>query len=157
MSKVPSQSAFDTGLDALMEPSSSKLAETLVRLANEGDELATGWIERIRSKGASKSVLADIDAHVRGVQIVTYPKLSASERKFTWARKFPEGEEFRDREAAIALLLARLVNDEYLTRLHRCQLDDCGNYFVGDPRSKWCSTRCGSISRMRIKRRRDRQ
>lgn len=42
-----------------------------------------------------------------------------------------------------------------LKMVKRCQLPDCGHYFLGHTNAKWCSKACGSKYRVRRKRKRD--
>jgi hypothetical protein len=156
MAKVPSH-VFQIGMSALTFPA-PEVAQLFVGLANEGDQLAIAWLEEIlATKAPSEAWLSRVERLARGVQINTYPKLKESEGKFVWAREFPKPKQFRDREAAMALVVVRLVNADFLNRLHKCQLEDCGTYFVADPRTKWCSVAHGSTKRMREKRKKDRQ
>jgi hypothetical protein len=42
-----------------------------------------------------------------------------------------------------------------LKMVKRCEMPDCGHYFLGRSNAKWCSKACGSKYRVRQKRKRD--
>lgn len=44
-----------------------------------------------------------------------------------------------------------------LKTVKRCQMPDCGHYFLGRSNAKWCSKKCGSLYRVQKKRKLDRQ
>jgi hypothetical protein len=48
---------------------------------------------------------------------------------------------------AWALVVVTVVNAGLIEWFHRCGADDCSTAFFGDPRSRWCSTRCGARMR----------
>jgi hypothetical protein len=58
---------------------------------------------------------------------------------------------------AWALVVVRIVNAGMIDWFHRCQARGCTNVFFGDPRSKWCSDRCGGRMRTAKKRREDKK
>lgn len=58
-------------------------------------------------------------------------------------------------ETAALMFSEQLVMGN-LEDLKRCAQPDCNNFFIGRPNKKWCSDSCGSKSRVRTKRKRDR-
>ena len=60
-------------------------------------------------------------------------------------------------ESSAAYAISHLVGSGAFERLRQCQEDACDRFFLGPPNAKWCSSRCGSRSRGRDKRIRDRE
>jgi hypothetical protein len=50
---------------------------------------------------------------------------------------------------------SKFITTQMLYNLKKCELNDCKNFYLGRPDSKWCSKTCGSKSRVRKKRRND--
>lgn len=148
MSKVPLHHERLASLTLTAQP--DDLAETLVKMANNGDEFAKTWVEKLIAKRTSPAVLNLVNDAIMDVDISVQVALDASRRQFGWRPQISPGpKNVKSMNNAIALLIARLVNAGYVDRLRHCQLSDCGRYFVGDPRSKWCSDTCGSKFRQR--------
>ena len=62
-----------------------------------------------------------------------------------------------DPAEAAAFGFSQLLAIGGLMRAKRCQMPDCGHYFLGRSNAKWCSKSCGSLFRVQKKRKRDRQ
>ncbi len=60
-------------------------------------------------------------------------------------------------ESKAAYAISHLLGSGAFQRLRQCQADACDRFFLGPPNAKWCSDRCGSRSRGRDKRKRDRE
>ena len=60
-------------------------------------------------------------------------------------------------EALCAYVLAYFIDDGVFDYLRRCERQECKRYYIGGPRAKWCSTTCGSIVRVKVKRKRDKE
>ncbi len=60
-------------------------------------------------------------------------------------------------ESSAAYAISHLLGSGAFQRLRQCQEDACDQFFLGPPNAKWCSPRCGSRSRGRDKRKRDRE
>lgn len=52
-----------------------------------------------------------------------------------------------------AYLFSHVTSLGGLEGLKRCQKNDCRKFFIGRPNSKWCSSSCGSIYRVKKMRR----
>jgi hypothetical protein len=166
MSKVPSQLIRFRQAPLLMPI--HDVAELLVTAANDGNEMIermTGMLVASRPKPPPKKLHQWLDGIVAGLPISQTLVFEGGEWQFGHMELRPSRHATKagntDAGLADAELLAvgmvRVLMEGYDKRLHRCELEDCGTYFVGDPRAKWCSTTCGSTARMRLKRRRDRQ
>jgi hypothetical protein len=44
-------------------------------MANDGDQDAAKWADKLVRRGASAAVLGEIHAAVRDIQVITYPQL----------------------------------------------------------------------------------
>ena len=60
-------------------------------------------------------------------------------------------------ESKAAYAISHLLDTGAFHRLRQCQADACDRFFLGSPNAKWCSSNCGSRSRGRNKRKRDRE
>ncbi len=54
-----------------------------------------------------------------------------------------------------AYMFSNMVSLGWLDGLKRCKNPECQRFFVGRPNVKWCKKSCGSLVRVRKKRRRD--
>ena len=55
-----------------------------------------------------------------------------------------------------AYMFSNMTSLGWLTGLKRCRNPDCQEFFLGRTNVKWCSKSCGSLYRVRQKRKRDR-
>lgn len=62
-----------------------------------------------------------------------------------------------DPAEAAAFGFSQMLAIGALINVKRCQMPDCGHYFLGRSNAKWCSTTCGSLYRVQKKRKRDQQ
>ncbi|MBS1972639.1 MAG: CGNR zinc finger domain-containing protein [Bdellovibrionales bacterium] len=56
-----------------------------------------------------------------------------------------------------AYMFSNMVSLGWLEGLKRCKNPECQQFFIGRSNVKWCSTSCGSLYRVRQKRKRDKQ
>lgn len=54
-------------------------------------------------------------------------------------------------------MFSNMVSLGWLDGLKRCKNPDCRHFFIGRPNVKWCKKSCGSLVRVRRKRKTDRQ
>lgn len=149
------QSHVAIGFDALMLGDVA-LAKALADSANAGDATSAELFDQLR-RGLSHDMLEKVAAAARVVRRVQQPELDRKTWRFYWSALLPEAENIPTSAAAWALVTLRIHNAKLRARLHRCVLAECRRFFVGDARSKWCSTTCGSKFRVRAKRKRDRR
>ncbi len=55
-----------------------------------------------------------------------------------------------------AYMFSNMMSLGWLEGLKRCKNPECQKFFIGRPNVKWCSKSCGSLYRVRQKRKRDR-
>jgi hypothetical protein len=132
------------------------VAETLVEQANEGDEQARRWLDPLIAKGPTAKLIWEIHDIAKDVVIPMHLGIRGSRSRPKLVLGY--GALMDTPEPALyALAVGRMIETGFADRFHRCGVPDCQRYFVGDPRSRWCSTTCGSKARVRAKRKRDRQ
>ncbi|MBX2988844.1 MAG: CGNR zinc finger domain-containing protein [Bdellovibrionaceae bacterium] len=52
-------------------------------------------------------------------------------------------------------MFSNMTSLGWLEGLKRCRNPECQQFFIGRPNVKWCSKSCGSLYRVRQKRKRD--
>lgn len=144
------------GMAALQDPVES-LADRLVEAANAEDHPAMEWLDHLTREGLSSWLVGQLNAAAAGLRVASYLHFDEESGKFDWVLETPAQRKFRSRDTSYALVFTRIINADLTDRIRRCELDDCRRFFVGDPRSRWCSNTCGSKHRVREKRRRDKR
>lgn len=141
---------FNQSITALFESLSAKdIAGQFVALANTGDSLATNWLKRLLDdRRGTIDALANSEAV--GLQWVPQKKGN----RIVWRYVYRGG--YR-KDDLYAWALIRVIQEGTDRRIKRCPLKDCQKIFFGDVRAKWCSPGCGSLYRVRKKRREDQQ
>lgn len=123
----------------------------LVRVANDGVQPIAAWLEHVAETGQlSGKAKVRITTIVRELGIRTYPLFQTDGASIMWAREYPGDSMSAEIEWAVAI--TAVAEQGNLPRFRRCVLPDCRSYFVGDPRSRWCSNACGSKARVTAKR-----
>lgn len=67
-------------------------------------------------------------------------------------RRIANADAIDDPGLGIAYCIAHLLEIGAFDGLKRCNMKDCEKYFIGPPNRKWCSKKCGSLHRVRKKR-----
>lgn len=152
MSKIPLHelAANSVALNTQMVRTDD-LVEDFVESANDGDDLARRWLDRLVRYGVSDAFKAEVLEHARTVRFETYPELDKETGRFYWRRDLVPNQQV-SREGAYALILVLLINSDRTDYIGRCSLKDCRKFFYGDTRTRWCSTTCGSRYRVTKKR-----
>lgn len=113
------------------------------------------WFDAFLDKGLSKDVIDKLNsriAHVRYHHILMY-----SSKGMPYWRHVANADQIDDPELSIAYSIAHLLACGAFENLKRCEQNDCQKYFIGRPNNKWCSKTCGSLHRVRQKRKKDRE
>lgn len=155
MSKVPLQDDPLYGLGASAMAgwrTADYVAERLVAEGNRGNDAVCEWLDALIEKGTTKQFRQRLSDEVFDVEIPHVMMLDPKSQKFTFMMRpgsmtKKAREAFRDAGPALAVI--RIIEAGYENRVRRCELEDCRAYFVGDPRSRWCSKTCGSRHRVR--------
>lgn len=133
-----------------------KISPTLVRPCSHEEAISIEikiFIERFIRNQANDSLLEDINSNLRGVNF---------KHKLV---HFKKGEPFWEYwvymtnpmppKVNAAILISHLLSIGALSNVKECNFEECNSFFVGPPNRKWCSSKCGSIHRVRQKRKRD--
>jgi hypothetical protein len=124
--------------------------EQLLDAASAGVEPVAAWLDEIATNGRLGRTSTDrITEVVRTLGIRTYPVFAkkGDSDLVLWIHEYPSDSVSAETECALALVAAADAGN--LSRIHRCVLEDCRKFFMGDPRSKWCSNACGAKVRQR--------
>lgn len=111
------------------------------------------WFDSFIDKGFSKEIIDKLNsriAHVRYHHILMH-----SPKGSPYWRHVANADQIHDPELSIAYCMAHLLASGAFKGLKRCDLKDCQKYFIGRPNTKWCSKTCGSLYRVRQKRKKD--
>lgn len=115
---------------------------------------ARQWFDLFIEKGFTKPVIDKLNsriAHVWHHHIL----IASSDGSLPHWRHVANADRIDDPELAIAYSVAHLLACGALDGLKRCEMEECKNYFIGKTNVKWCSKSCGSLFRVRKKRKRD--
>lgn len=133
---------------------STNALDALLEKANQGDAGVLAWLRRIERYGATEQLGVDLKKSMGKMVVAARPVFDPAagwlNPRFEIPARVPE-------QAAIALVIAQALSDGRLDGLMRCQLEECSRYFVGAGRAKWCSSRCGTRHRARVKRKKDKE
>ncbi len=111
------------------------------------------WFELFIDKGLTKEVIDKLNsriAHVRYHHILMY-----SSNELPYWRRVANADQIHEPGLSTAYCMAHLLACGAFEGLRRCGLKDCQRYFIGRSNVKWCSKSCGSLYRIRQKRKRD--
>ena len=139
--------AHDIALGVYADISVEKLATGITNMANKGDPEVIGLIDQLIAEGVSGRFFAKIEALTDPVRVNVMPVAEWETQTFSWKPALSTADVVPSREAAYALLFTQVITQKYADRIHKC--GECNKYFVGDPRSSWCSKICGSRNRQR--------
>ena len=119
--------------------------------------LLHGWLNRFMCERENEQFYNDLNSVLQEINFIGYvlpPNFydySDDECKAAYVADF-DGR--YSNKALAAFDFSRLVATGRLERIRKCQLQDCGKFFTGPKRAKWCSKTCGSKSRVRKMRKR---
>jgi predicted RNA-binding Zn ribbon-like protein len=113
------------------------------------------WFERYVQESASDEIIKDLNDELEWVRFRHVLRKTKTGTP-AW-QHIVDFEEAQDPFASAAYAFAHLLGIGGLRGLKRCQMPDCGRFFIGRPNAKWCSDACGSRHRVREKRNRDRK
>lgn len=116
--------------------------------------LTREWFDLILDKGITKELIARLNSLIGRVHFIHL--LEPSVRELPRWRRIANGDSIHDPEVSIAYAIANLLASGAFTNLKRCRSKECQKFFTGKPNKKWCSTTCGSRSRVKKMRKRKR-
>lgn len=118
------------------------------------------WIVRYLNEGITDELLDDLNSKIQNNRYSKYvipADLTGSVSDLPKNAYIAQYDTALNPESYAADDFSKLLTSGEFKRLKICKLDDCDNIFLGPPQSKWCSKPCGSLFRVRTKRRRDSQ
>ena len=111
------------------------------------------WLSRLIDHQITPILIDDLNLKLKPVLYRSSLELEEN-RSLSWQRIGILNTDGPD--VGAAYVFAHLLQAGALDTLRRCQSKDCARFFLGPSNKKWCSPRCGSLSRVRMKRKRDR-
>lgn len=112
------------------------------------------WFEIFVNEGITEKVINHLNARIQHVRF--HHVLKSSKNGLPYWRYIADSDSvMSDPELQSAYGITHLLSIGALKNLKRCGLKDCQKFFIGRPNVKWCSKSCGSLHRVRLKRRRD--
>ena len=112
------------------------------------------WLERISAGEAQESLIRDLNAVIEHIPYTHLLGLTEDGNP-RWEH-IARLDDPVDPRIRAAQGIAQFLSSGAFRRLRRCQAEGCGNFFLGPPQSKWCSSKCGGRERGRRKREKDR-
>ena len=117
--------------------------------------LALEWFELFFEKGITEEVIKKINSRISHVRY--HHVLMHSTKELPYWRRIANGDQIDDPELSIAYGIAHLLAAGAFKQLKRCKLQTCQDFFISSrPDAKWCVKSCGSVYRVRQKRKKDR-
>jgi len=116
------------------------------------------WMSRYLKEGITDEFLNDLNDAIHKIRYSKYIlplDLLPSENGFPQNAYIAKYDKIPNPEAYAADDFSKLLTSGELKRLKHCQMEGCGNFFLGPPQARWCSKACGSKFRVREKRKRD--
>lgn len=117
------------------------------------DMVAYEWLERIVSEGISKKIVNDLNKPISHIEFRRALMIS-SDGQTLWRNIAIENDDLKHPQLKAIYIISHLLALGALENLKRCKLKDCQKFFIGPPNRTWCSKSCGSLYRVRLKRKR---
>lgn len=112
------------------------------------------WFEIFVNDGITEKVIKHLNArisHIRYHHVLMHSKNGLP----YWRYVANSDSIMTDPELQSAYGITHLLAIGALRNLKRCEMKDCNEFFIGAPNKKWCSKKCGSLFRVRQKRKKD--
>lgn len=112
------------------------------------------WFEIFVNEGITEKVIKHLNARIQHVRFHHVLKYSESGLPH-WRYIADSTSLMSDPELQSAYGITHLLSIGALQNIKRCGLKDCQKFFIGRSNLKWCSKSCGSLYRVRQKRKKD--
>lgn len=154
-----------------------KVAESLTKFANEGNESALRWAKRLVDHGVTDTMRSELVRIVGRVKFRSQMKLDSETGGFVWNYTIPLAKSVEDDYVVFAFMVARLLDSSGAFSIKQCALPtdmkklakkypslrekvrtgkyDCKNFFVGNAKARYCHDNCGARFRIAERRCRD--
>ncbi|MCB0413377.1 MAG: CGNR zinc finger domain-containing protein [Bdellovibrionales bacterium] len=117
------------------------------------DIIVYEWFEQFVEKGITKEIVNDLNKRISHIE---YRRaLMHSKKGPPYWREVADATSLKHPDLKTAYVISHLLAIGALENLKRCHLEDCRKFFIGLPNRKWCSKSCGSLYRVREKRKRE--
>ena len=162
------------GADFLVEAANKTLGYEYLdhkgtRVLKKGDGSLTGyiplevqfgmaaryWLARIHDEGVSKNMMDEINRELGNIRFI-HMLMPAKDGAPYWQHISDLDTSWAGPHEIAAYNIANQIVIGGLEKLKRCQLPACNRFFLGPRNAKWCSVSCGSLYRVRQKRKRER-
>jgi predicted RNA-binding Zn ribbon-like protein len=113
------------------------------------------WLTSLRKDGFTALMIDELNKHTANIK---YRRLLNLDEGVSprWDNIADLGDDIEAKSKA-AYAISHLLGSWVFQRLRKCQAEACDRFFLGPSNAKWCSPSCGSRSRGRDKRKRDRE
>lgn len=119
------------------------------------DMVTYEWLERIVKEGISKQIITALNKPISHIEYRRALMLGDDGQPY-WRQAAVENEDLRHPQLRAIYVITHLLAMGELDKLKRCQVNDCKKFYLGPDNKKWCSKKCGSLFRVRQKRKKDR-
>lgn len=152
----------DSGGDIL---TAEDVLQVFLNAANDGEGLTHTILTSIHRDGITDVLVNKINEWMALRPRSVRPQLQNETRSITWVFDEPVNVTWLfepsikpqpDQFLSLAgWCTAVLISLDVFDQLKRCEV--CSNFYIGGPRAKYCSDTCGSLNRVRRKRKKDRE
>jgi len=118
------------------------------------------WLERYMRNGPTEPFLNNLNKYLSQMRIIRNvmpPRFFNKEDESPRCISVADFSFNYSPQVLAAYDFSKLLTLNRLQNLNRCELQDCRKFFVGPKRAKFCNKTCGSKSRVRKMRKRNRQ
>ena len=117
------------------------------------DIIVHEWFEKFVDTGVTEEVVRDLNKRISHIQYRRALMRSKNGPPF-W-REVADANSLSHPDLKTAYMISHLLAIGALEGLKRCKLKDCRKFFIGPKNRTWCSKPCGSLFRVRQKRKKD--
>lgn len=126
------------------DPKDSELCKTL-----------EAWMSQLTSKKDRTQIINEINQLTGRIRYLHVLDIDQENHAF-WHYQITDMSRIPTPSETAALMFSEQLVMGNLEDLKRCAQSECKKFFIGRKNKKWCSDACGSKSRVRTKRKRDR-
>lgn len=112
------------------------------------------WFDLFIDKGITKEIINKLNSRIS--HVLYHHILMPSSKGFSYWRRVANADQIDDPELSIAYAMAHLLACGAFVGLKRCRSKECQKYFIGKSNKKWCTSTCGSRSRVKKMRKKNR-
>ena len=113
------------------------------------------WMSRLISNEARVNIINEINQLTGRLRYIHILDINEEGSAF-WHYQIADMSRIPTPTETAALMFSEQLVMGNLENLKRCAQEECNKFFIGRANRRWCSDSCGSKSRVRTKRKRDR-